>query len=298
MESGGREDETERTRTVTEAVEGLQRQPMTTRKGLRTKGLPKGGEGLRIVATVVAVTVLLMTATLLTTATAKGRIDDDGMRTKRRGGVGSVALLLPHHTQGDNSARNPTVGIAALRIVPGRARGLVKLRGNPPIPRAARNGLTEGKGTPRITDLFLPGGVRLVMRILILLLVSPSPSVAGVVGRVTSTSSTRGGPPEVEGSTRRRAGRRGLRDSVRRRQDIPHTLNAPVGVTVEVTIPVANHTTTTMLVTATTMTVVGTPAGARGVGQGQRAPGRVGGGLPSGRTDPVVRVAAQESSVG
>ncbi len=107
-ESGVREDETEGTRADTEAVEGLQRQPRTTRKGLRIKGLPKGGEGLRMVATVVALTVLLMT-----TMAADGRKDDDGMTARGGGGVRSVALLLHNLAQGDYSARNPTVGIAA-----------------------------------------------------------------------------------------------------------------------------------------------------------------------------------------
>ncbi len=96
-------------------------------------------------------TKTMMTILLTTMTEADGRSDDERMRERKGGDVGSVALLIHHLTQGDYSARNPTVGITAMRIVPGRARGLVGLRGNPPIPHK-RNGLIAGKGTPRITD--------------------------------------------------------------------------------------------------------------------------------------------------
>ncbi len=104
------------TRIATEVVEVLQRQrqPSTKRKGLRRKGLPIIGEGLRamtMLEDLVATVVVLTRPT--TMMTADGRQDDDGTAARRRGGVGSVALLHDL-AQGGYSARNPTVGIAAL----------------------------------------------------------------------------------------------------------------------------------------------------------------------------------------
>ncbi len=115
---------------------------------------------------------MTLTMLLTTMMEAERRSDDEGEAERAGGDVRSVALLLHDLSPGDYSARNPTVGIAAMRIVPSRARGLLGLQGNPPIP-LRRNGLTAGKGTPRITNKLMPGGVRSVKLLLILILITP-----------------------------------------------------------------------------------------------------------------------------
>ncbi len=276
MEGG---DEDEGAGTARETATAAERKTTATRKWLRRKVLRMVEKGLRAVL-------------LMITMTAGGRWDGGGTTARGGGGVGSVALLLPNLAHGYYSARNPTVGIAAFRIVPGRARGLQRLRGNPPIPRV-RYGLIAGKGTPRIPDHLLPGGVSLVMLLVILIpILSPSPVVA-VGGHVTFLSLTRSGPDVVVvvEAVRRGAGRRGLGDGVRRRPDSPHNLNAPVKVAVEVTMSTTGHITATMI--GTTTTVMRTPAGVANVVLSVTPAGKVGSGPSS---DPAVAIPATADS--
>ncbi len=103
-----------------------------------------------------------------------------------RGVVGTVALLIPDLSPGGFSAPNPTVGIGALRKTPRRVSGPWLQAGNPPIhPFFERgNGLTAGKGTPRISSVTMPGGVSSVNRLLIHPVIATPVFVGPVDGHV------------------------------------------------------------------------------------------------------------------
>ncbi len=206
--------------------------------------------------------------TVMATTVAGRRLDDaDEVTREGRRGIVVVALLVLLPSPGGYSAPNPTVGIGALRIAPCRAVGHVRSHSNPPIP-VVGDGLTDGKGTPRITKVVMPGGVGLVTRIL-LLIPTPAPvSVAVRVGQVASTSTTRIGTAEVvvKRTARRGLGRRVLGErwsDVRHRPDVPLIHNTPVRVSRAVTMLVAGNITTRMMIVKTTTEMV-SPAGVHG----------------------------------